>query len=94
MSPKNILDLPMDENDAAAKTIRGYLKALLSHLWEAEESFSGKRPFGNSGWQHDVYRALAKGKAIEASLDEDGYLESFDREEADKLIHDAIAALR
>jgi hypothetical protein len=27
-------------------------------LWDEEDSFSGKRPFGNSGWKWDVYTAF------------------------------------
>ena len=54
----NILDVPMQMNDAGATTVRAYLKALLSALWAEEEGFSAKRPFGNSGWQHEVYSSL------------------------------------
>jgi hypothetical protein len=51
---KNTLDLKLPENDAGADTVRDYLKALLLKLWEEEEGFSGKRPFGNSGWKHEL----------------------------------------
>lgn len=89
----NILDLPMDDNDAKAKTIRDYLKALLTRLWSEEEGFSGKRPFGNSGWTWDVYRALVKGGAIKGKIDSEGDLVEHDQDAADKLILDAIAGL-
>lgn len=88
----NILDLPMDENDAEAKTIRDYLKALLTALWEQEEGFSGKRPFGNSGWTWDVYRALVKGGAIKGKIVE-GDLVEHDQDAGDKLIYAAIRSL-
>ena len=39
----------MGVNDADAENIGEYLKALLSAVWHEGESFSGKRPFGNSG---------------------------------------------
>jgi hypothetical protein len=68
MTPQQILDLPMQKNDANAVNVRGYLKSLLSELWKEEESFSGKRPFGNSGWQHDVWAALIKGGALPGKL--------------------------
>jgi hypothetical protein len=42
-------------SDIGEVTIREYLRTLLSELWREEESFNGKRPFGNSGWQYDVY---------------------------------------
>ena len=48
----------MTKNDAKAKTVREYLKMLLERLWEEGEGFSGKRPFGNSGWEYDLYAAL------------------------------------
>ena len=54
----NVLDVPMGENDAEAATVRDYLKDLLSTLWREEEGFSGKRPFGNSGWKYELYAAL------------------------------------
>ncbi len=52
----NILDVKLDPiaNDASASSVREYLKALLARVWEEEESFNGKRPFGNSGWQYEV----------------------------------------
>ena len=88
----NILDLPMEENDADAETIRDYLKALLTTLWREEEGFSGKRPFGNSSWQWDVYRALVRGGAIKGKI-EDNNLVEHDQDAGDKLIYEAIASL-
>lgn len=53
-----VLDCPMQENDSGAATVRGYLKALLFTLWDEGEGLSGKRPFGNSGWDYDILTAL------------------------------------
>lgn len=92
----NILDFKMEENDAEAATIRDYLKELLLMVWEQDESFSGKRPFGNSGWKYDIYRTLATHKLIEAEMDDDGDIIDIKRSEytkADKLISEAIASL-
>ena len=89
----NILELPMGPNDADAKTIRDYLKSLLSELWRKEEGFSGKRPFGNSGWQYEVYTALVNGGAVDGKLDSEGYIEAVDDAKADVLIQEAIALL-
>lgn len=70
------LDAPMpDPNDADAATVRDYLVALLLRVWDEAEGFSGKRPFGNSGWQQDVYEALAHAGLVTATFDEDGYLD-------------------
>lgn len=89
----DVRDIPMGENDAGAATVRGYLKALLSTLWSEEESFSGKRPFGNSGWQYEVYVALVKAGAVSGKLDADGYIEECDNAKADELIQAAIESL-
>jgi len=39
-------------------SIREYLAKLLTKLITEEEGFSGKRPFGNSGWLSDLYFPL------------------------------------
>lgn len=67
-------------------TIREYLHALLQKLWREGEGFSGKRPFGNSGWEHDLYAPLVKAGAIKGSFDGDGYLNDCDEGAANKLI--------
>lgn len=92
MDPREVLLLPMQGNDAGAATIGGYLQALLRELWEKEEGFSGKRPFGNSGWSHDLYIPLIKAGAVEGgSLDSAGYVNN--KGDADQVIYDAIDAL-
>ncbi len=92
MTGQEILALPMPSNDADAGTVRDYLKALLNALWLEEESFSGKRPFGNSGWQSDVYIALIRGGGVEGSVDDEGDWET-DEKAADAVVLSAIAAL-
>lgn len=88
-----ILDLPMAPNDANAKTIRGYLKALLRTLIEEQEGFSGKRPFGDSGWTSDLEIPLVKAGLISGKLDENGWLEESDSHAATALILKAIESL-
>ena len=72
------LDLELPENDAGASTVRHYLWCLLHAVWTEEEGFNGKRPFGNSGWQHEV-----TGPLIEAHLCEP--------DEADEFVQELIA---
>lgn len=55
--PKDYLTCPMKDNDSGYETVGGYLTALLVALFEEGEGFSGKRPFGNSGWEDDVAEA-------------------------------------
>lgn len=73
-----VLDLDMDSRDHRNTTIREYLTALLSAVWEQEEGFSGKRPFGNSGWVLDFVKPLAKAGYIEAEYNSE-YPDELDR---------------
>lgn len=74
----NILDIQMQENEANAETIRDYLKTLLRDLWLQGEGFSGKRPFGNSCWEYEIYKALVSAEACRGQVDEYGDLLDFD----------------
>lgn len=88
MTPQEILNLPV-EGDCPG-TLRNYLRHLLLTLWTEGEMFSGKRPFGNSGWQYDVYAALLRAGVVSGELDEDGCVNEVDEKAADKLIKDLI----
>jgi len=90
---RRVLGVPMEDDDSGATTIRGYLCALAAAVWSEGEGFSGKRPFGNSGWQWDVYAALAKADLITATFDEDGYIDDADTRKGDELIAAACQAL-
>lgn len=96
-TPAEILALPMQPNDADAATIRDYLVKLLAVLWDEGEGFSGKRPFGNSGWESDLYLPLVKAGIVAGKIDEEeGWLDeiSDDAEQlANKLIARAIRSL-
>lgn len=93
MKAEDILNLPLGKNDSGAKTIKGYLKALLLTLWQEGEGFSGKRPFGNSGWEYDLHKSLLKAGLVEGKLDEDGYIEELDSDRANKIIEKLIKNL-
>lgn len=89
-----VLGLPLNvPNDAGVTTVREYLAALLEELWTRGEGFSGKRPFGNSGWEYDLYRALTTAGYVHSEFDEDGDLVSMDTGRADALILAAIRCL-
>jgi hypothetical protein len=90
---QQILALSMGSNDSGADTIRGYLIELLATLWRENEEFSGKRPFGNSGWDWDLYEPLVKAKLINGSIDEDGFLDDCDDQRGHELIARAIQGL-
>ena len=74
-------------------TIKEYLKRLLLTLWEEGEGFSGKRPFGNSGWDYDLYAVLINNNVIDGKLDEEGYIDSVDHNTGNKIIKDLIRGL-
>ena|SRR6187402_3434148 len=90
---QQILAVPMEDSDSGATTIRGYLVALLAAVWAEQSDFSGKRPFGNSGWEFDLHAALVKVGLIGGSFDEDGCLEECDEAAGDVMISAAIAYL-
>lgn len=71
MTGEEVLNIKLDgENDAGAETVRDYLKALLAALWNEGEGFSGKRPLGNSGWEHELLVPLEDFETTEQSADE------------------------
>lgn len=80
------LEIRFDSDAGKNLTLRGYFCELLMALWVEGEGFSGKRPFGNSGWDHDIYRALVVGGVIRGRLDADGFLDDFDRGAANDLV--------
>ncbi|PCJ96655.1 MAG: hypothetical protein COA52_01255 [Hyphomicrobiales bacterium] len=90
----NILDVKMiEENDAEAERIRDYLKKLLCSLWIQGESFSAKRPFGNSGWQIELYQSLAASglvKNCKKTVYDDGIIEYYYDSETESLMDDLI----
>ncbi len=90
-----ILDLPMDDNDAGAATVREYIVALAATVWGEGEGFSGKRPFGNSDWQWEIYRTLAGAGFFNAAKDDNGdfELDSEQIRRADAIILGAIGAM-
>ena len=72
-------------------TVREYLRTLLQTLWDEQEGFSGKRPFGNSCWEYSLYAPLIKQDFINGSIDEEGYVEMIgDRRAAHAFVADLI----
>lgn len=90
MKPIKALDIVFSSDAGDDLTIRDYFRVLLSTLWDEKEGFSGKRPFGNSGWEYDLYKPLIEAGAIPGKLDEDGYVEAVDRAVAHTYIADLI----
>jgi len=87
------LEVRFDSDVGDNATIRDYLHELLRTLWSQGESFSGKRPFGNSGWEYNLYAPLIKHKFIAGKLDKDGYIQDCDGEAATKFVSDLIKVM-
>ena len=86
-TPTEALSLTFHSGDLNQDiTVRGYLLRLLSDLWRKEESFNGKRPFGNSGWQWEVYGALIEAGYIPGELDEDGCILDVDEQAGEAFV--------
>lgn len=87
---QEVLNIRFDSDAGKNITIRDYLMELLTKVWIEGEEFNGKRPFGNSGWQCDLYEPLIKYGFIEGKLDEDGYVESVNTKQADDFVLNII----
>ena len=91
---QSILNLHMaHDNQANVATVRDYLKAILIEVWDKGESFSGKRVFGNSGWEYDLYYVLVKAGYVDGYINTFGEVEEANFDHANRLIFDAIRSL-
>ena len=63
-------------------TLKQYFHMLLLKLWISEEVFDGRRPWGNSGWTYDVFVVLIKNGLIPGKIDNEGFVEEVDVDEA------------
>jgi hypothetical protein len=88
MTKDEMLDIKFRTNDFEKDpTIREYLQHLLLALWRDKEGFSGKRPFGNSGWDCDLYAALVIAGVVKGKIDHEyNELADVDDEQADRVI--------
>lgn len=92
-SAEEILNLKLGYNDAHASTVREFMRKLLAKMWDEGEGFSGKKPFGNSGWEQPIITAMVRAKLINGEIDEDGFIKTVDRSAGERLIRKAINAL-
>jgi hypothetical protein len=72
--------------DIGDVTLNEFLRRLLLGVFIDGECFSGKRPFGNSGWEYSIYEALIRDGLIEGKLDSDGYVEKMNREKGEEFV--------
>jgi len=86
------LEVRFDSGAGDNITVRDYLHKLLTRVWQLDEDFNGKRPFGNSGWDFDIYAPLIKAGFIAGEVDEHGDIGEFDRDIAAGYVFDLIDA--
>lgn len=80
--------ITMVANDANAGTIEEYFLRLAKEVWQWELV---KRPFGNSGWQDEVYASLARAGLIcrEIAYQDEDYIDyDYDSSEGDLVINE------
>lgn len=69
LSSTDILQSPMKEPGfPEINTVGDYLAQLLATLLSESESFSPKRPFGNSGWERDIFNAVVEAGHIDENF--------------------------
>jgi hypothetical protein len=93
MELRDIAELKFRSDDLnETLTIREYLQRLLTTLWYEEEGFSGKRPFGNSSWQYEVFDPLVRYGVVPGDIEKcpDGRAWPHDNKAAHKIIADLI----
>jgi hypothetical protein len=83
-----ILNLKVENFDDDV-TVRAYLHDLLITLWREGDSFSGKRPFGDSGWEYDLYIVLVQNGYAAGQYD-DGELTNWSPDECNGIVEDVI----
>lgn len=96
MTYDEILDFEYDSREHGKISLRHYFYLLLFTLWKEGEGFSGKRPFGNSCWEYDIYEILVKAGAVRGEFDYDETtgecygLASVDEQTANHLVFNLI----
>jgi hypothetical protein len=93
LTPLELLDKEFYCNDFDKSiTLRQYFIMMLLKVFHEQEMFSGKRPFGNSGWVYDLASDLAEAGLVNVTRDEYGYVEDIP-DDFDDLIAACINAL-
>lgn len=94
VASSDLLCLKFDSQELGRTvTLKQYFILLAQTVWDEAEGFSGKRPWGNSSWQYEVYAAMIR-NGFKGKLDEDGSVEEIDTRAADETIFAAMARWR
>jgi len=87
------LDLRFNSDAGENITIRDYLYTLLTKVWNEGEGFNGKRPFGNSCWEYELYKPLVESGLVAGNIDEEGFVEDVDCDKANVIVFNLISAV-
>ena len=87
------LEVRFSSDAGADLSVREYLRMLLVSVWDEGEEFSGKRPFGNSDWECDIYDALVAAGFLPSTLDKYGHQTIVDQKHAQGYVRDLILAM-
>lgn len=87
------LDVRFDCDLGEDVTVREFLGGLLVTLWDEQHQFDGKRPWGNSGGDFDLYVPLIDGGFIAGKVDDDGCIEDLNEAEAHGFVQKLIARM-
>jgi hypothetical protein len=82
----DLLAVELGDNDSDKATLGGFLVGMID--------LDGKRPYGNSGWQYDLFAALIRAGKLEGALDGDGYVETCDYDRGYELIAEAAGQIK
>lgn len=85
------LDLRFEHDVLGYISLREFFCNLLVKLWEEQDGFSGKRPYGNSDWDEPVYAALIKAGIISGEFYSEGYIKDCDYWAGSEFISKMIA---
>lgn len=87
MSQEEIFNLPVMRHDLGETIpLRQFFHELFTLLWTENEAFNSKSPWGSSGWDYDVYATLIQHGLITGKLDEDGFVEHHNEEQAQQFV--------
>jgi len=87
------LELRFDSDAGENLTVRDYLYILLTKVWNEGEGFDGKRPFGNSCWEYELYKPLVESGLVTGSINDEGYVEDVDCDKANEIVFNLISAV-
>ncbi|MFA6024230.1 MAG: hypothetical protein WC777_03375 [Candidatus Gracilibacteria bacterium] len=98
MNHKEILDISVKPNEpynAKEVTLREYLRQLAVAPWtnNPERIFDGKRFNGSGSYDFAVFESLIRAGVLNGKLDEDGYVEELDVEQAKAFVRELISKI-